>query len=58
MATRPGLMTAEELLRLADDGMRYELIEGELITMPPPGGLQKEVALQLWLVGGPVRYEQ
>jgi Uma2 family endonuclease len=29
-------MTAEELARLPDDGHKYELIEGELITMAPP----------------------
>ena len=28
-------LTAEELLRLPDDGMRHELIHGELKTMPP-----------------------
>jgi Uma2 family endonuclease len=31
------LMTADELAQLPDDGYRYELIEGELIRMPPPG---------------------
>src|SRR5438132_13941464 len=31
-------MTAEELLVLPDDGMRHELIEGELRTMAPAGG--------------------
>ncbi len=31
------LMTAEELLRLPDDGFRYELVRGELIKMTPPG---------------------
>jgi len=30
-------MTAEELLRLPDDGSRYELIEGELKRMTPAG---------------------
>ncbi|MEX2238217.1 MAG: Uma2 family endonuclease [Dehalococcoidia bacterium] len=29
------LMTAEELEALPDDGNRYELLEGELLTMPP-----------------------
>jgi Uma2 family endonuclease len=33
------LMTAEELARLPDDGHKYELIEGELITMAPPDHL-------------------
>jgi Uma2 family endonuclease len=31
-------MTAEELLRLSDDGMRHELLDGELRTMAPAGG--------------------
>ena len=33
-ATSTALMTAEELMQLPDDGFRYELINGELITMP------------------------
>src|SRR4051794_3912958 len=31
------LMTAEELLQLPDDGMRHELVRGELRTMSPTG---------------------
>src|SRR5262245_20719678 len=31
-------MTAEELLRLPDDGMRRELLDGELRTMAPAAG--------------------
>jgi Uma2 family endonuclease len=31
-------MTAEDLLRLPDDGIRRELIAGELHEMPPAGG--------------------
>jgi Uma2 family endonuclease len=46
-------MTAEDLLRLPDDGMRHELIAGELITMPPPGGLHEEVAGLFLLSVGP-----
>jgi Uma2 family endonuclease len=38
MAVERKLMTAEELLLLPDDGMRHELIDGELRTMVPPGG--------------------
>jgi hypothetical protein len=34
------LMTAEELLALPDDGMRHELVEGELRTMAPAFGRQ------------------
>lgn len=30
-------MTADELLRMSEDGYRYELIEGELRQMSPPG---------------------
>ncbi len=30
-------MTAEELFELPADGMRHELVEGELRTMPPAG---------------------
>ena len=30
-------MTADELLQLADDGLRHELIQGELTNMPPSG---------------------
>jgi Uma2 family endonuclease len=32
-----GPMTADELLRLPDDGWRHELVDGVLIRMPPPG---------------------
>ena len=37
MATTSGLMTADELWRLPDDGLRHELIAGELRTMAPSG---------------------
>lgn len=37
MSTSPALMTAEELIQLPDDGLRYELINGELKTMSPSG---------------------
>src|SRR5438034_9079344 len=38
VAVERKLMTAEELLRLSDDGMRHELLDGELRTMAPAGG--------------------
>ena len=44
MAIEPRLMTAEELLRLPDDGLRHELVRGELRTMSPPGFEHGEVA--------------
>ena len=31
------LMTADELFNMPDDGMRHELVRGELRTMPPGG---------------------
>jgi Uma2 family endonuclease len=37
MAIPSGRMTADELLALPDDGMRHELIAGELRTMSPSG---------------------
>lgn len=37
MATKPKLMTAEELLLLPDDGMQRELIRGVLTEDIPPG---------------------
>lgn len=43
MATSQKLMTAEELLRLPDDGQRHELIAGELRTMPPSGAEHGEL---------------
>jgi len=37
MSTQTHLMTAEELFVLQDDGVRHELIKGELLTMSPSG---------------------
>jgi Uma2 family endonuclease len=37
MTTTSQLVTAEDLLRLPDDGFRYELIRGELRKMAPAG---------------------
>lgn len=45
--TSTALMTAEELLNLPDDDLRHELINGELITMPPPGFPHGRVAMRL-----------
>ena len=46
MTTSQRLMTAEELLRLPDDGQRHELIAGELTTMPPSGAEHGRVAVR------------
>jgi Uma2 family endonuclease len=47
MATKT-LLTLEQFERLPDDGMRHELDEGELISMPPPltihGIIQSRIA--------------
>ena len=43
------LFTAEELLRLPDDGSRYELVQGELRKMSPSGSEHSRIAL---LIGG------
>lgn len=37
-------MTAEELLRLPNDGKRYQLVRGELRTMSPPDFRHGEIA--------------
>ena len=35
MTVRPRLTTADDLLRLPDDGLRHELVRGELRTVAP-----------------------
>jgi Uma2 family endonuclease len=47
MATTERLVTAAELLALPDDGMRHELIAGELRTMAPSGGQHGRVTMHL-----------
>src|SRR5262249_55007946 len=37
MSTPKTQITADELLRMPDDGYRYELVEGELRRMAPAG---------------------
>jgi Uma2 family endonuclease len=41
------LMTEKDLLKLPDDGFRYELIEGELRQMPPAGDEHGEITMEL-----------
>ena len=45
-------MTAEELIKLPDDGNHYELIKGELLTMPPPGFPHGTVTMNLSILLG------
>ena len=40
-------ITAEELLRMPDDGYRYELVRGELVKMPPTGEEHGYLAMEL-----------
>jgi Uma2 family endonuclease len=44
-------MTADELLRMPDDGFRYELVRGELVKMPPAGEEHGDLAMR---VGAPL----
>lgn len=47
------LMTADELLALPADGLRHELIEGEITTMTPAGSEHGRIAARLLIrVGG------
>ena len=45
--TTTHLMTAEELANMPDDGVRHELIKGELLTMPVPKLLHGYVTINL-----------
>lgn len=47
MTIKEKLYTAEELLRLPDDGMRHELVKGELREMPPAGNEHGYLALRI-----------
>lgn len=50
--TSTALMTAEELMQLPDDGFRYELVNGELEKMPPPGHPHGRIAFRLSIYVG------
>ncbi len=41
------VMTADDLLRMPDDGYRYELVQGELIKMAPAGHQHGRVVVNL-----------
>ena len=41
------LMTAEELADLPDDGQKYELMRGELVTMAPAGRRSGRLGLEI-----------
>lgn len=52
MTTTTRLMTADELLVRPDDGLRHELIDGELRTMAPAGSDHGSIHLRLGTVVG------
>src|SRR6476646_2618258 len=41
------LMTADELLRMPDDGFRYELVRGELKKMSPAGSKHGRIGMRI-----------
>lgn len=47
MATRAGMMTAEELLDMPDDGYQYELVRGELRKMAPAGARHSNIGIRV-----------
>jgi Uma2 family endonuclease len=47
MTTETKLTTAEELLRMPDDGLRRELIHGEVKTMLPAGHQHGRIAQRI-----------
>ncbi|MDQ3684622.1 MAG: Uma2 family endonuclease [Acidobacteriota bacterium] len=47
MTVTTQLMTAEDLLKLPQDGFRYELVEGDLRRMPPAGHEHGDVTMNL-----------
>lgn len=56
MTTAKKLLTANDLLAIPDDGMRRELVRGELVEMPPAGDDHGFVGAEFTLtVGGFVR---
>ena len=56
MATQRKLMTADEFSCLPDDGMRHELVRGEVTTSPPPGPGHGEPVLEIaFVLGGFIR---
>ncbi|MCB9384563.1 MAG: Uma2 family endonuclease [Bryobacterales bacterium] len=42
------LMTVEEFAALPEDGLMHELVEGELLTMPPPHSIHARIANRIF----------
>jgi Uma2 family endonuclease len=49
-AMHTGPWTERDLLGLAEDGQRHELLEGSLVVSPPPAGRHQHAATQLELI--------
>jgi Uma2 family endonuclease len=47
VTTKKKLTTADELASMPDDDLRHELVEGELITMPPASGGHGRIAARI-----------
>jgi Uma2 family endonuclease len=47
MPSTTQLTIAEDLRHMPDDGMRYELVRGTLITMPPAGNIHGHQTMRL-----------
>src|ERR671916_1767733 len=47
MTVRQSPVTAEELLRTPDDGLRRELVRGEVRTMVPAGHVHGRIAMNI-----------
>lgn len=47
VANRIRLLTAEEFERLPDDDFKYELVEGRVVKMSPPGARHGAIAVRL-----------
>ncbi len=45
--TQANLMTADELLKMPDDGLQHELVKGELLTMPLNGALHGILTMRI-----------
>src|SRR5258708_2665383 len=48
MTTQERLYTVEDMLHMPDDGRRYELLNGELIEMPPSS--KQNTVLAAWII--------
>lgn len=52
MAVQERFYTVHDLMNMPDDGNRYELDEGELIIMPPPGFAHARLSAQFLILLG------